>query len=31
MTDKPSISQAMIDLYDRFTHVGGNRRELLIG
>ena len=31
MTDKPSISQAMIDLYDRFTHVGGNRRELLDG
>lgn len=31
MTDKPSISQAMIDLYDRFTHTGGNRRELLDG
>ncbi len=27
----PDISQAMIDLYDKFTHVGGNRRDLIAG
>jgi carboxymethylenebutenolidase len=32
MTDKPSISQAMIDLYDRFTHDGDmSRRDLMAG
>ena len=36
MTERPPISQAqvsqaMIDLDDRFTHVGGSRRELLGG
>ncbi len=31
MTDRPPISQDMIDLYDRFTHVGGSRRDLLSG
>ncbi|PZN96050.1 MAG: carboxymethylenebutenolidase [Alphaproteobacteria bacterium] len=31
MSDDTRISQAMIDLYDRFTHVGGTRRELMTG
>nr|WP_310522797.1 dienelactone hydrolase family protein [Polymorphobacter sp.] len=33
MTDKPVISQAMIDLYDRFTHGGADasRRDLITG
>lgn len=31
MTDQPPISPAMIALYDRFTHLGGSRRELLDG
>ena len=29
--DKPVISQDMIALYDRFTHVGGTRRDLVTG
>lgn len=29
--DRSAISQAMIDLYDRFTHVGGSRRDLIAG
>jgi carboxymethylenebutenolidase len=33
MTDTPPISQAMIDLYDRFTHANGpaSRRDLIAG
>lgn len=37
MTDRPQISQAMIDLYDRFTHAeaigdnGASRRDLIAG
>ncbi len=31
MSDTPPISQAMIELYDRFTHIGGSRRDLLDG
>ena len=27
----PAVSPAMIALYDRFTHVGGTRRDLVIG
>ena len=29
--DVPPISQDMITLYDRFTHVGGTRRDLIAG
>jgi carboxymethylenebutenolidase len=29
--DSPVITQAMIDLYDHFTHVAGNRRDLITG
>lgn len=29
--DQPPVTQAMIDLYDRFTHVGGTRRDLVTG
>ena len=28
---RPTVSQAMIDLYDRFTHEGMDRRELMAG
>ncbi len=32
MSNTPNlITQPMIDLYDRFTHIGGTRRELLAG
>ena len=32
MTTRPPITQAMIDLYDRFTHDGGlDRRDLMAG
>ncbi len=31
MTEKPQISQEMIDLYDAFTHDHGNRRDLIAG
>ncbi|WP_426165426.1 dienelactone hydrolase family protein [Sandarakinorhabdus sp. DWP1-3-1] len=31
MSDNAGITQAMIDLYDRFTHSGGTRRELMTG
>lgn len=30
-SDQPDVTQAMIALYDRFTHVGGTRRELVAG
>lgn len=30
MTDQ-TVTQGMIDLYDHFTHVGGNRRDLIAG
>lgn len=30
-TETPAITQAMIALYDRFTHEGGNRRDLMAG
>ena len=29
--ERPQITQAMIDLYDHFTHVAGNRRDLITG
>jgi carboxymethylenebutenolidase len=31
MTERPHVSQAMIDLYDHFTHVGLDRRALMAG
>lgn len=31
MTDRSPISREMIALYDRFTHVGGSRRDLMAG
>ena len=31
MTCLPPVSQAMIALYDHFTHVGGSRRDLIAG
>jgi carboxymethylenebutenolidase len=29
--DRPQITQAMIDIYDHFTHIAGNRRDLIAG
>ena len=29
--EPPPVTQAMINLYDRFTHVGGSRRDLVAG
>lgn len=31
MTDRPAITQAMIDLYDHYTHIGLDRRALMAG
>jgi carboxymethylenebutenolidase len=29
--DRPQITHVMIDIYDHFTHVAGNRRDLIAG
>lgn len=31
MTERPTVTQAMVDLYDRYTHVTLDRRDLIAG